>query len=93
MTIIKIIRSAIFIIAAIFSFITAFAASDNIRGYVEEEKIYGGEAYTGIQNAAASAATNVYWLSEQIGITCTFAFITLGVVLLGCAVPNIEKKQ
>lgn len=45
-------------------------------------KTYGGEAYTGMQNAAAQTATNVYWTFDAIRIFSKSFLIILGVLII-----------
>lgn len=37
-----------------------------MTGYRGEEHTYGGDAYTGMQNASAQSATNVYHLNNIV---------------------------
>ena len=55
-----------FIIIGILSIILAFCAYGCDVGYPERNKSYGGDAYTGIQNAAAETANNVHYLTEAV---------------------------
>lgn len=57
---------AIAALALIFA-ITCFALDTNeMFGMTEQNQAYGGDAYTGIQNAAAQAATNTYYVGQNI---------------------------
>ncbi len=68
-------------------------------------KTYGGDAYTGIQNAAADAANNVYelarWFSDVItciGFISAFAFLALFLhnfeaVIKNCAELRTEANK
>lgn len=60
----KRIASIAFIIIGIIAIILAFSTFDQDVGYKENNKSYGGDAYTGIQNAAAETANNVHHLAE-----------------------------
>lgn len=51
------------------------------QGYGDRE-IYGGDAYTGIQNATAQTATNVYNLYQTIQAFSKSFLIVLGVLII-----------
>lgn len=81
--------SVIFGIVCFNSYPSSYLTSDK---HVEYE-YYGGDAYTGIQNAAADTANNVqanvetvrstyYMIAQGFG----FALIISGIVLFGCGV-------
>ncbi len=70
------------IISGLISIIFSFVIRGMKVGYLEPNKIYGGDAYTGIQNASAQAANNVQALA-QIVRTGLFAFLlVLGISLI-----------
>ena len=50
-------------------------------GYGEKET-YGGDAYTGMQNAAAQTATNVYRLYQTVQVFSKSLLIILGVFIV-----------
>ena len=70
-------------------------------GTTESSKSYGGDAYTGIQNAAAQTATNTYYIGEAVvdgfqavltvaGLT----FISRGVItLVGIKLDKKEAEE
>ncbi len=51
-------------LAGVLAVILAFVCFGKYEGYIESSKSYGGDAYTGIQNASAQAANNTYHLAE-----------------------------
>ena len=51
-------------LAGVLAVILAFVCFGKYEGYTESSKSYGGDAYTGIQNASAQAANNTYHLAE-----------------------------
>lgn len=57
---------AIAVLAFIFAIVCFATNSSASNGSYESSKSYGGDAYTGIQNAAAQTANNVYYLSKNI---------------------------
>ena len=54
------------IICIIFSFVTFSGSADIPPSFYTDHDTYGGDAYTGIQNAAADAANNITKLSSGI---------------------------
>ena len=58
------------IILGILSIVISLAVFSGSVGYYESALKYGGDAYTGIQNAAAQTANNIKYLGEtlQIGL-------------------------
>lgn len=56
------------------------------------EKEYGGDAYTGIQNAAAQTANNIYYLAAEIRIGLGAFFILAGMITMICAIPKKDKS-
>lgn len=53
----------------------------NYCSYVSKET-YGGDAYTGIQQAAAQAANNAYYINRNLVLFCRIAFIITGVLVI-----------
>lgn len=53
-------------------------------GSYESSLSYGGDAYTGIQNAAAQTANNVRALANLVRAGSSAFFILLGLVLICC---------
>lgn len=49
------------------------------------EKSYGGDAYTGIQNAAAATANNIQDLESSINGNITMFFVFIGILLIGAS--------
>ena len=62
-------------------------------GYYESSHSYGGDAYTGIQNASAQAANNIMYVGEMIrfSIGCLMLVMGLGMVL-GSICITTDKK-
>ena len=54
------------IVLGILSLVLAFVLFDQSVGYTEGSYSYGGDAYTGIQNAAAQTANNLVYTGELI---------------------------
>ena len=85
------------IILSILAFVLAFIVFDQRVGSFESSKSYGGDAYTGIQNAAAQTANNVQDVGEMIRTGLGCILILHGAILLSVAicidVPKKEKIQ
>ena len=57
---------AIALIALIFAVVTFSTDVHRNSGSYESSETYGGDAYTGIQNAAAQTANNVYYMNKNL---------------------------
>ena len=55
--------------------------------------VYGGDAYTGIQNATAQTANNILILNKNIKLISGFFFVILGLILraVGNFLLTIDK--
>ncbi|WP_322180657.1 hypothetical protein [Neglectibacter caecimuris] len=91
--------SAIFSVIGIFtgflSTIFGIVALTMSPGYAESAKAYGGDAYTGIQNAAAQSATNIRYLAEIVKFGVGTFLIVFGIVALcyfGLKISNFKKE-
>lgn len=82
------IKSLIFVVAALCSFYFSHKCFEERAGSYVSEKTYGGDAYTGIQNAAAIAAKNAADVAEIVQKGFGYFFIVSGIILLGVAVPK-----
>lgn len=85
MNILKLIRSIAFIAIAIVAFILADKIDDMPYGDYVTSSIYGGDAYTGIQNASADTGCNVYKGNQimQRGFKYIFFLTGLGFLAVG----------
>ena len=93
--------SLIFVIGAL---LVIFGLTDSTGysyyGSYVESKYYGGDAYTGIQQAAASTANRVTELGDEIGKAICSAYswtglllMVVGVYVLACALSTAEPKK
>ena len=71
------------IISGVLSIIFSFVVKGMPIGLYEFSETYGGDAYTGIQNAAAQTAVNVYYLADIVR-TGLFAFLLVFGIALIC---------
>ena len=101
-TIIKIIASALLFVWGII--IMFFGISDNTSFYFygnyTANETYGGDAYTGIQNAAADTANNISELGNAIDYSISKAYTWVGIIamivalyLFACTLAKIEFKK
>lgn len=83
----KLIRSIIFIGISIYG----FNASNNMFFYGEKvrDTAYGGDAYTGIQNAAAATARNINMLGDLISKAASSFFIIVGIILIAIGIIGL----
>lgn len=66
--------------SGIASVLFGFIISGMDVGYYESAKSYGGDAYTGIQNAAAQTADNVHVLCELVREGFMFVLFAIGAI-------------
>lgn len=78
--------SAVSIFAAVIMFIFAFVLFDSSIGETPINREYGGDAYTGIQNATAATARNVVYTNKlmrrgfgAISLIAGFAFLIVSI--------------
>ncbi len=93
----KISRGSIFfpiggIISGILSIIFGIIMFGKNIGYYEPSSSYGGDAYTGIQNAAAQTANNVKALSEIAKTGFAFSLIAIGLIAIFYFASKLSKK-
>ena len=85
------------IILGLVTIVLAISVFSQSVGYSEGSYSYGGDAYTGIQNAAAQTANNVQDVGEMIRTGLGCILILHGAILLSVAicidVPKKEKIQ
>lgn len=61
-------------------------------GFYPDTKSYGGDAYTGIQNAAAYTAKNVNYLSDIVKFGLGAFLIVFGVALICCFLEKLADN-
>ena len=74
------------------SIIFSFVINGYSTGRYEENLAYGGDAYTGIQNAAAGTAVNVHYLSEIIKFGLFAVLLIAGLALLSHYAPMMIEE-
>ena len=68
--------------AGVLSIIFGFVLRSASTGLYELSNEYGGEAYTGIQNAAAQTANNVTDLAEVVRDGISYLLIAVGLIVI-----------
>lgn len=67
------------LLSILFAFVARFGGKTL---YYVSSSSYGGDAYTGIQNAAATTANNLKSFDENIGLIASLIFIVAGLALI-----------
>ena len=81
------------IILGVATIILAICVFDQTVGYYEGSNAYGGDAYTGIQNAAAQTANNVKYVGEMIRFALGSQMLVTGLaMLLGSLCIRTKEK-
>ena len=62
-------------------------------GLSESNSRYGGDAYTGIQNAAAQSANNIMYSNIILKIALGSLLLVVGIVLICYFVGNLKKQE
>lgn len=88
----KMLQNIFGIISGIISIIYAFIIKTMENGDVVNTITYGGDAYTGMQNAGAQTANNIFHLNEMIQ-TGLFAFFLIFGIALICFFYSQFKNQ
>ena len=81
-----------FIVAGILSIILALVVFTFDAGLYVNPQAYGGDAYTGIQNAGASTAYNVVQLSKIAKTGFASLLLVGGVLFIGIGV-SVKKEE
>ena len=63
------------------------------EGYYESSYTYGGDAYTGIQNAAAQTANNTRYLAKITRFGFGSVLLVGGISLMAAGLSAFEKNE
>lgn len=85
-------RSIILLIAGIISIGFSSYCFNLDTGISITDNTYGGDAYTGMQNASATTARNVQDLSRIVKFGFGATLLILGVSLIGFGLPCSSKE-
>ena len=81
------------IILGVLTIVLSFVVFSKSVGYYESNMSYGGDAYTGIQNAAAQAANNVQYVGEMIRFALGSQMLVMGLAMVLGSVCIRTKEQ
>lgn len=84
----KHIVAVLLVIVGIVSLCMAGGLNDVSTGGYEAAVSYGGDAYTGIQNAAAQTANNVRWVTEAVAQVGSSILVVAGLALIVAGVAT-----
>lgn len=68
-------------------------SSIDYYGVYESPEIYGGDAYTGIQNAATTTANNINELGDTISNCFKGLYLVIGATIFTCGVSLLPKRE
>ena len=80
------------IILGILSIVISLSVFSGTVGYYENAQKYGGDAYTGIQNAAAQTANNIKYLGETLQVGLAGLLLVQGLAMFLGALCIQPKK-
>ena len=80
------------VIGGLISIIFGFVVSGMSTGNWESNSSYGGDAYTGIQNAAAQTANNVQDLAAILKTGMSFSLIVFGIAMIAYFGLKLSKN-
>lgn len=86
-------KKFVLIIAGIASIALSVVCFDKPRGMYVSEKYYGGDAYTGIQQAAAKTGQNVQDLIEINRFGFSSILLVGGLALIASGIPESKMKK
>ncbi len=82
-----------FIFIALVSLVFAIVCFNMEIGYEPWRETYGGDAYTGIQNAAADTARNIADTNNIIKTIAGFAFVIVGLAFGSVGIANFQENK
>ncbi len=85
----KPVLSFFLILVGILAIVLAISCFNQESGGREERKSYGGDAYTGIQNAAAQTSRNVYYTNDILKFGFGSVLLVAGVAMAGTVAINM----
>ena len=81
------------IVLGVLAIVLAIIVFSKDVGYYESSKSYGGDAYTGIQNAAAQAANNVKYVGEMLRFALGSQMLVMGLAMIMGSLCICTKDQ
>ena len=90
----KILRSILLLLIGIFTICAGVDISHETLGELASYKEYGGDAFTGIQNAEVQTGGLVRLQSQLIRESVSTFFYIIGAIIIVCAIPtNLKRKE
>lgn len=89
----KIICNVLGVISGIVSIIFGFIVYNGKNGLYIEQKSYGGDAYTGIQNAMAEVGSNINYLNQNIQEGLGYVLIAIGLIAIFYFIGKIVANK
>lgn len=91
----RLLRSILLTAVGILSIIFSIRCFNMEDGSYEPNATYGGDAYTGMQNASAQAANNIQDLTKNVNQGMGFMLLIAGLTLIsiGVSPSSGEKKE
>ncbi len=84
---------ALLLAFSLIAFIASMNMFDSYTGGYESSERYGGDAYTGIQNAAAQTANNVEQLSTIVSEGFGWLFLLSSFTMFACGLYQVVRKD
>lgn len=86
-------RRVLLILAGVISIVMSIVAFRLDLGMPADREYYGGDAFTGIQHAAARTGTNLFYLTNIVHLgTCTVLFVG-GITLIAFSLPASKSEK
>ena len=89
----RILRSIIFIVIGISAIVFANEIDDKGSPWPAECQSYGGDAYTGIQNAAAITSENVAYMNRTLKLGFQYTLLIAGVAFIAFGATTDIKED
>jgi len=86
-------RATLLTIIGILSIIFGIVCFNMDEGRYETSSSYGGDAYTGIQNAAAKTANNVQVLTKNVNKGMGYMLLIAGMSLIAVGITTFGKEK
>ncbi|MBE6618598.1 MAG: hypothetical protein E7626_02285 [Ruminococcaceae bacterium] len=85
--------SVIGILIGIFCIIVSGIVFSENGGTYTKRFTYGGDAYTGIQNAAANTSNNVALLHNLVALVSGYAFLIVGLIMIWKSICKLVESN
>ena len=89
----KVLRAIFLVVIGIWALVLSFKMHDRDRYYYADEHSYGGDAYTGIQNAAAITSENVAYMNRTLKLGFQYTLLIAGVAFIAFGATTDIKED